>query len=220
MSLEAKTPIICPAILAADKENYKKQIENIASFAHRIQIDLTDGIFAGPLTVDAEDAWWPAGINADFHLMYDNPLSTIKMVTEHDPHMFIIHAEANGDFKEVANYCHSKGIKIGVALLSKTPANVLFKALQYIDHVLIFSGDLGKYGGHANLELIDKVKALKQKKPEIEVGWDGGVDAQNVSQLIFGGVDVLNVGGYIQKADDPAKAYQELQRIAEETGTT
>jgi len=37
---------------------------------------------------------------------------------------------------------------------------------------------------------------------------------------VFGGVDVLDVGGYIQDAADPQKAYERLARIAEETGTT
>lgn len=213
-------PVICPAVLAADKKTYKEQIERVANFAHRIQIDLTDGVFAGPLTVDAKDAWWPAGIKADLHLMYDNPLPTIKSVAEHGPHMVIIHAEAKGDFHGVVKYCYQQKIKVGVALLPKSQPDGLFSALEHIDHVLIFSGDLGKYGGNANLSLLDKVSVLKQKKPGLEIGWDGGINRQNVSQLVFGGVDVLNVGGFIQEADSPKHAYDVLERIAEETGTT
>jgi ribulose-phosphate 3-epimerase len=58
---------------------------------------------------------------------------------------------------------------------------------------------------------------LKQYKPDLEVGWDGGINDQNVAELINGGVDVLNVGGYIQRAEDPARAFAALQRIADET---
>ncbi len=213
-------PIICPTILAHTKENYREQIEKIANFAHRIQIDLTDGVFAGPLTVDAKDAWWPAGVQADFHLMYDNPLSTIELIAPHKPHLVIIHAEAKGDFSRVVKFCRSKKIKVGVALLAKTLPEEIVQSLDTIDHVLIFSGDLGSYGGNAKLNLLGKVKTLKQHKPDLEIGWDGGINAQNVSELVSGGVDILNVGGYIQEAENPARAYQILERIAEETGTT
>jgi pentose-5-phosphate-3-epimerase len=54
----------------------------------------------------------------------------------------------------------------------------------------------------------------------LEIGWDGGVTDQNISQLAFAGVDVFNVGGFIQKAEDPEKAFHVLERIADETGTT
>ncbi|HLG90897.1 MAG TPA: hypothetical protein VI336_01935, partial [Candidatus Saccharimonadales bacterium] len=61
--------VVCPAILAVDKDSYHKQIQNVAHFAHRIQIDLTDGTFAPHKTVSPEEAWWPVGFLADFHLM-------------------------------------------------------------------------------------------------------------------------------------------------------
>lgn len=213
-------PIVCPAILAHTKEIFREQVEKVANFAHRIQIDLTDGVFAGPLTIDAADAWWPAGVKTDLHLMYDNPLSTIKALAEHKPHMVIVHAEAKGDFNEVVKFCRSKKIKVGVALLPKTLPEKIISALDNIDHVLIFSGDLGSYGGHAKLNLLGRVDTLKRHKPELEVGWDGGINAQNVSELVFGGVDVLNVGGFIQESENPARAYHTLERIAAETGTT
>jgi ribulose-phosphate 3-epimerase len=212
--------VVCPAILAHTRETYRQQIEKVAHFAKRIQIDLTDGIFAGPLTVDSADAWWPAGLKADLHLMYDNPLSTIKELAEHKPNLVIVHAEARGDFNEVAKFCRSKKIKVGVALLAKTMPEKILSSLGDIDHVLIFSGDLGSYGGNAKLNLLGKVDTLKRHKPDLEIGWDGGVNAQNVSELVFGGVDVLNVGGFIQEADSPERAYHTLERIVEETGTT
>ena len=90
---------------------------------------------------------------------------------------------------------------------------------EAIDHVLIFSGNLGSYGGHANLDLLHTVRYLKNHKPGLEIGWDGGINSQNVAQLVFGGVDVLNVGAFIQNAENPEKAYLALDRIASETGS-
>lgn len=214
-------PVICPAILATTEKEYRDQMHKVAHFAHRVQIDLTDGIFAEHKTVKPEEVWWPVGVKADVHLMFQEPLEAVKTVLKHKPHMVIIHAEAGGDFMEVVRLCKDKGVKVGVALMPRTAANTIESGLSHIDHVLIFSGNLGYQGGsQADLSLLDKAKELKAKKPSLEIGWDGGINVQNVSQLVFGGVDVLDVGGFIQHADDPAKAYKSLERIAEETGTT
>jgi ribulose-phosphate 3-epimerase len=213
-------PMICPTILAATAEDYEKQVKKVAHLAHRIQIDLTDRLFAAAATVKPEQAWWPVGVKADIHLMYKNPKAALKPLLEHKPHLIIIHAEADGDFEVFAERCRSQGVKVGVALLQKTSPQVILPALDKIDHVLIFSGDLGKFNGHANTGLLSKVHFLKNHKPSLEIGWDGGINDQNISQLAFGGVDVFNVGGYLQGADDPGKAFKRLQRIAEETGTT
>jgi len=214
-------PVICPTITAYSEDEYKDQVERIVHLATRIQIDLTDGIFTKERTVSPDQAWWPVGFKADFHLMYKNPASAVHTILQHTPHLIIVHAEAEGDFAAMADFCHQHQVKVGMALLQPTPADKILPAISHIDHVLIFSGNLGYQGGsHVDFELLNKVKILKSQKPELEIGWDGGVNDQNVAELINGGVDVLNVGGYIQDAEDPARAFQALQRIADETGTT
>lgn len=212
--------VICPSILAANQDEYREQIEKVASFAHRLQIDLTDGKFAKNQTIGPENAWWPVGIKADFHLMFEEPLRAIKTILQHQPNLIIIHAEAGGSFESLASFCREHGAKVGVALLPRTSPQIIDRSLGKIEHVLIFSGNLGSYGGHADLDLLRKVHYLKEKKPELEIGWDGGITDQNVSQLAIGGVDVFAVGGYLQNAVDPQKVFRKLQRIIDETGTT
>ena len=213
-------PVICPAILAADEAEYAQQIEKVAHFAHRIQIDLTDGKFAKGQTVTPEQAWWPVGIKADIHLMFEDPFTAAKTVAAHKPHMIIVQAEAKGSFETFVRLCHEHHVKVGVALLPKTQPQTIEAALPKIDHVLIFSGHLGEYGGHANLDLLHKVHFLKERKAELEIGWDGGITDQNISQLATGGVDVFDIGGFIQESKEPERTFHRLQRIADETGTT
>jgi ribulose-phosphate 3-epimerase len=213
-------PVICPSVLAATEKQFKEQVERVAHFAHRIQIDLTDGHFAEPKTIGAEQTWWPAGVRADIHLMYRDPENAARTIAKHRPHMLIVHAEAGGSFEAFAEFCHHHKIKVGVALLQKTPAEAILPALHFIDHVLIFAGHLGHYGGQADMQQIEKIQILTSHKPELEIGWDGGINDQNISQLAFAGVDVFNVGGFIQKAENPEKAFIKLERIADETGET
>jgi ribulose-phosphate 3-epimerase len=212
--------VICPSVMAASEEQYKVQIERVAGFAHRIQIDLTDGKFAEPRTVSADKAWWPVGVKADVHIMYRDPEHAARAVAKHKPHMIIVHAESEGSFEAFAHFCQQHHIKVGVALLQQTSAESILPALHLIDHVLIFAGHLGHYTKHADLSQANKIQILKSHKSDLEIGWDGGINDQNISELAFAGVDVFNVGGFIQKADNPHKAYETLDRIADETGET
>jgi ribulose-phosphate 3-epimerase len=213
-------PIICPTVLAATQDDYEKQIKKIANLGKRIQIDLTDGQFAKTKTIKAAETWWPAGFAADIHLMFKDPWPAAKGLGTKNPNLIIAHAESDANFNDLHDFCRHRNIKFGLAILPETEPQLIDTVIKKTDHVLIFSGDLGSFGGHADLSLLDKVAYLKAKNPELEIGWDGGINNRNISELVFGGVDVLNVGGYIQNADDPEKAYDSLFRIAEETGTT
>jgi ribulose-phosphate 3-epimerase len=212
---------VCPTVTATSPKEYKGQIEQIVHFTRRVHIDLTDGKFAPANLVDPKEAWWPVGMKADFHMMHKDPEDAVRTVIKHKPHLIIVHAEAEGSFEAFAEFCKHHKVKVGVALLQKTEPEVILPALPLIDHVLLFSGNLGHQGGaHTDLEILNKLSILVQTKPELEIGWDGGVNDQNIPSIVFAGVDVVNVGSYIQKAENPRKAFEVLQRIADETGET
>jgi len=204
---------ICPAILAKDAHEYREQMERVEPFAKRVQIDLTDGVFAPSQTVSLNQVWWPENVKADLHLMYKRPENYLNYVIKLRPHMAILHAEAEGNFLEMASKLHEHGIKIGVAMLPKTHPKVIAPAYEHVDHVLIFSGHLGFYGGEANLNLTEKARVLNQHKHHFEIGWDGGVNLANARYLAKHGIDVLNVGGFIQNSDSPHDAYVKLKSV-------
>lgn len=205
--------VVCPTVLATEPHEYREQLERIQPFAPRIQLDLADGEFAPNKTVSLSQLWWNDSDKIDIHLMYKKPADCLLDLVRLNPHMVIVHAEADGSFYEIAQELHDHDIKAGVALLKDTSPDVLAPAIEFIDHVLIFSGDLGHFGGKADLGLLRKVEDIKKMRPEIEIGWDGGVNDENARQLAEGGVDVLNVGGYIQRADNPKKAYGILSKL-------
>jgi ribulose-phosphate 3-epimerase len=206
--------IICPTITAAEPHEYRAQIERVKPFARRLHIDLADGVFAPVKLIDLKHVWWPDSMQVDIHLMYESVAPFTKELLQLKPNMVIIHAESAGKFYEVAKPFKEKGIRVGVALLQDTEVHQIVPALPEIDHVLIFSGDLGHFGGHVNLALLSKITELRSHKPDLEIGWDGGIGEENARRLVIGGVDVLNVGGGIQRATDPAKAYATLESIS------
>ena len=202
---------ICPTVTTDDPAVYRLQVQQSLAYAHRLHIDVADGIFTKNKLVEVEEVWWPGGVRADLHVMYAHPFEHAGALIALQPQLIIVHAEAEGDFIAFAERLHNHGIEAGVALLPETTVDMIAPALKWIDHVLIFSGKLGHFGGHADLALLEKARQLKNLKPTIEIGWDGGVNDQNARALAEGGVDVLNAGGFLHGAQDPETAYFKLK---------
>jgi len=206
---------IVPTVTAYDPHQFREQLERIAPFAERIHLDLMDGDLPPTKSPPLSQIWLPDNIPTDIHIMYRRPAQEIRRLIELKPYMVILHAEAEGMFEEIAQVLKGEHIKVGVALLPQTEAKLIIPALQQIDHVLIFSGNFGHYGGKADLSLLGKISEIKAHKPHVEIGWDGGINEENVKTLVHNGVDVLNVGGFIQRAVDPRAAYAILEELAE-----
>lgn len=202
--------VICPTVLAGNEADFASQISLVATFAKRIQIDLMDGDFASPKSISLEKTWWPPNLKTDIHLMYKNPEKYLARLVNLKPNMVIVHAEILLHHMHFAAELHKEGIEAGLAILPDTEIKDVEQILNSFDHLLIFSGNLGHFGGQADLELLPKVKQARIHHPNIEIGWDGGVNTDNVKQLQNGGVDVLNVGGFIQNAKEPEQAFQTL----------
>lgn len=203
--------VICPSVTPdiADPHVYRQQVERVA-FAPRIQIDLMDGVFAPHKNTNPIQVWWPDGVLADIHLMYQKPSEHLETLISLKPNLILLHAEADGDIAAMIAHIKRFGLGAGVALLPDTSIESAHGCIEESDHVLIFSGTLGEFGGQADMALLDNIARIRAIKPDIEIGWDGGANASNVRQLADGGIDVINVGGAIQRAAHPRKAYEEL----------
>lgn len=199
--------VIAPALLAETADSYKEMVERIHPFAQRVHIDISDGEFAPTFTIGAAQVWWPQEWIADIHAMVARPSEHLETLISLKPHMIIFHAEVTEDIVPVLQHIKQFGIKAGVALLRSTVPAKVANAIQAADHVMIFSGELGKYGGTASLMQLEKVRLIRMIRQDVEIGWDGGVNVENAYSLAQGGVDVLNVGGALAKAADPQAAY-------------
>ena len=209
---------IVPAILTDNKPDFRAQIERINAFTRRVQIDVTDGVFAPTQTLDITNIWWPKNWDADLHLMATNPSEHLETILKLSPSLCILHAEASEDLTPSFNALKEAGIKTGVALLPGTyPGNVK-PYIDMVDHVLIFAGQLGVQGNPADLMQMEKIPLVRNMKPEVEIGWDGGANMTNVRALAHADLDVINVGAAISQAENPAAAFQELVAEIDKNG--
>lgn len=204
---------ICPTVTAESVGEYDDQVHQLESFAERVHLDFMDGAFAPSKSPDLSVIKPPSKFLFDLHVMYQNPQDYLKDIIHLKPHLVVVHAESTVDYKKMADELHRNGIKFGIALLQKTPVKTVAPLLGSLDHVLVFSGNLGYQGGSkVDVHLVTKVKELRKLKPKIEIGWDGGVNDKNIKFLATVGVNVINVGGFIQKSDNPKAAYQKLEQ--------
>ena len=213
-----RTVSIVPAILTDNKQDYRDQAEKINVFTRRVQIDVTDGVFAPTQTLDITNIWWPKNWAADLHLMVTNPSEHLDTVLKLTPSLCILHAEANEDLLPSFERLKAAGIKTGVALLPSTYPGTVKHYIDAADHVLIFAGQLGVQGAPADLMQMEKIALVRNMKPEVEIGWDGGANLTNVRALAHADLDVINVGSAIVRATDPAAAFQALVAEIDKNG--
>lgn len=204
--------VIAPAILVDTLHAYNEYVQRLLPFAVRVHIDITDEKFASSKTISLDEAWWPREWIADVHMMVEYPSRYAAKLVEMKPHLVIFHAECKEPLLPTVRILRASGIKVAIGLLAHTTPGQAEREIEAADGAMIFSGDLGHYGGKANLLLLHKVQAIRAIDPHAEISWDGGVNLDNARELAHGGIDVLNVGGCISHADDPHATYQLLER--------
>ena len=203
--------IIAPAILATNPEDYEAQISRLHGFAEHVHIDVTDGEFAQNLTVPETQVWWPKEWKADIHMMVARPSEHLSTIIQMTPNMVIFHAECEEDLVPIFRKLKAETlIKPGIALLRSTVPELYADAIREAEHVLIFSGNLGEYGGKASTMQLEKIRLVKAINDNVEIGWDGGANLSNVFNLTQSGVNVVNVGGAIANSPEPKQVYRQM----------
>jgi ribulose-phosphate 3-epimerase len=204
--------VVVPALLGQTKEELDTLWLRVQPFANRVHIDMMDGQFAPGSSATPTDLSWSEGWEVDIHMMYQQPMEQLPALIAMNPKpsLVVFHAEAEGDLLAFTKSLQEAGIKAGVALMRPTVPDDKKDIIAVVDHVLIFSGDLGKYGGKANMLQLEKVQLIRKINENAEIGWDGGANVDNSYTLALGGIDVINVGNALASADDPAEVYRKF----------
>ena len=206
---------IAPTILTNDPNEYNDIVKKYFNFAKRVHIDISDGTLTDAKTISETAVWWPKGWTVDIHMITATPSAHLDNLIKLKPNLVIFHAEANEDLLPIFQKLHEAGIKTGVAIIKSVYPGNIKNILNDSDYALIFSGELGKYGGKAEPLLFEKAALIRDIKTAIEIGWDGGANEENIHLITHAGVDVINVGSAIAKAQDCAAAFNKLNKLTE-----
>ena len=106
------------------------------------------------------------------------------------------------------------GCDVGVCLAPETPISAITSLLDagLVDMVDILAVAPGR-GGQSfdGAAALPKLRALREKYPDLRLQVDGGIDASTCSDAVEAGADVLVAGSYIFRAGDAAEAVAALR---------
>ncbi|MCF0142922.1 MAG: ribulose-phosphate 3-epimerase, partial [Parasporobacterium sp.] len=122
--------------------------------------------------------------------------------------LITIHTEACEDIKATLEKIHEAGLKAGLSIKPKTPVETVIPYLSMVDMILLMSVEPG-FGGQSFIDgsleraaelkkLIDEHCAETGRHIDLEI--DGGVNKDNVQDILNAGVNVIVAGSAVFKA--------------------
>ena len=213
---------LSPSILSADFANLGETLrlfEGHPSVGY-IHFDIMDGDFVPNISFGAplvKSLAGKTGLPFDVHMMVTEPARYIEDYVVSGTEFIVVHEEATFHLERTLRQIKSFGVKNGVALNPATPPESLDYILDAVDQVLVMSVNPG-FGGQAFIpSSLDKLRTLAKLRDErglmFKLAVDGGIDRENIKDVIDAGADIVIVGSSILRAEDPEAellAYDEL----------
>ena len=207
--------ILSPSILSADYMNFERDLAMCKDKGVQwLHVDVMDGIFVpnisfGPGVVKAMRK--VTDLVLDVHLMIDRPIRYIKEFCEAGADYLTIHVEADTEENTLAaiEKIRSYGVKPGIVVKPKTPAEDVAKFLPLVDMVLVMTVEPGFGGQKFMADMMPKLKTLRtmldEVNPACHLEVDGGVDVNTCVTCKENGANVLVAGSaFFGSADKEA----------------
>jgi len=213
---------LAPSLLSADFGNLRAEAKEVEPLATYFHIDVMDGHFVDNLTIG------PPVVNSlrrgltkpfDIHLMIDYPIAYAPRFEIMEGDIITFHVEAKDDPSRTIETIHETGAKVGISLRPGTPIETIFPYLDRVDLALVMSVEPG-FGGQAFMpKAIERIRALRQRIGDriITIEVDGGINLENVRDVVEAGATLIVAGSAIFKERDRIVAMRTLIDAAQRT---
>ncbi len=213
---------IIPSILSADFARLAVDIARVEQTGIRmLHIDVMDGHFVPNLTLGPpvlKSIRKVTKLTLDVHLMIEDPDKFAPLFIEAGADQISIHQEACRHLDRTIRMIQSKGARAGVVLNPATPIQTLDDVLAIVDYVLIMSVNPGFEAQQFIPNALNKIRELAVRRKTLGLQFpieiDGGINLENLGDVIRAGCDWVVAGSSVFHSDDPATTVTRMQQIA------
>ena len=213
--------ILSPSILSCDYMNMQRDFEACKEYGCKwLHVDIMDGHFVPNLSFGyslVQSMRPVTDLVLDVHLMIDTPIKYAENFCKAGADYLTIHVEADTpeNIKKTLELIRSLGVKPGIVVKPKTPAEAIAEYLPMVDLVLVMTVEPGFGGQKFMADMMPKLKQLRamldEVNPTCHLEVDGGVDLVTGEICKENGADVLVAGSAYFKATDKADFVKRIE---------
>ncbi|MEA2087474.1 MAG: ribulose-phosphate 3-epimerase [Candidatus Caldatribacteriota bacterium] len=212
---------LAPSILDVDFAHLERELKKIENGgADLLHLDIMDGNFVpnisfGPRIVESIKSI--TSLPLEVHLMVEKPENHIKSFIDAGGDIVIVHYETSNHLDRLIQNINDDGVKSGIALNPATTLSVIEHLINKIDVLLLMTVNPG-FGGQKFIpEMIAKIekarKIIDNQNKSISLAVDGGINLDNISQVVKAGAETIVAGQIITKSANPEETIKKIKNI-------
>lgn len=207
---------ILPSLASANQLYLKSEIEKVKFIKH-LHFDIEDGNFVPNITFGMKTVKSVCAIledvSYDAHLMVTNPLDYVEELGKEGFSAVAFHWEGAPYPMRLIEKIHKFGMRAGIALNPRTPAEEILSYLGCADYILLMSSEPDGAGELFQENVLNKVRTIKKEAKNMEVIVDGGINMDNYRNIVSAGADGVVLGRAIFRSENVNEFVEKLGRI-------
>ena len=203
---------IIPAIIAKTQNELDILVDKLGDLVEIAQLDIMDNRFVPNTSLFFNFTLPKSSLKYEAHLMIENPEVWIEKNYQ-KVDTILIHYESCNNPKKIIDDVKSRNKRVGFVLNPETSIKKIIDFIDDIDQVLIMTVNPGFYGSHFLPETLDKIKELRDKKPNLDIEVDGGITDKTIGLVNNAGANMFVSGSYIMKSDNVSGSIDTLKKL-------
>jgi len=216
---------VSPSVIAGDLTSMGAIVADFdSSVIDLLHMDVMDGHFVPNITFGPayiKDIAKHTDIPLDVHLMIEKPENSLEEYLKLDPWCTVIHYESTRFPMRCLDVIRKSGSRPGITINPATPVEAVYDVLPYCDMILVMSVDPGFAGQSfmpTALGRIERIRdfAVKNGMNDLMIQVDGGVNNENIKDVVSAGAEIIVAGSSAFKGGDVNKNVINLKNAAAE----